>query len=91
MSNNSLVIPIIIPTGSLHFAAIKPDGVVQDVINALLSLDEVVSEVVGDLVADSWALQQIRREHNGRQWEEDELEALGDGMFWNLPQSMKYS
>lgn len=80
MPDNSLIIPIVVPTGSLHFAAINPDGVVQDVINALIQLDEVVSEVLGDLVADNWALQQIRREFNGRQWEEEELEALGDGV-----------
>ena len=80
MSDHSLIIPIVVTTGSLHFAAIKPDGIAQDVINVLTQLDEVVSGILGDLQADGWALQKIRREQNGRQWEEEELEALGDGV-----------
>jgi hypothetical protein len=79
MSDTSLIVPIVIPTGSLHFAAIKPNGVIQDVINVLTQLEEVVSEVLGGLKADGWAVQKIRKENNGRQWEEEDLEALGDG------------
>lgn len=81
MTDNPLIVPVILTSGSLHFAAIKPDGLVQDVIDALVQLDEVVPEILGGLEAETWALQRIRKEHNGRQWEEEELEGLGDGRF----------
>jgi hypothetical protein len=52
---------------------------VEDVVNALIALDEVRSEILGGLDDNGWALQKIRVEQNGRLWEDDELEALGDG------------
>ena len=61
------------------FATISHDGTVQDVIDLLVINPEVTSEILGDLQPYGWALQRIRREHHGRQWEEDELEALGNG------------
>lgn len=79
MSLNPLVVPTILTTGSLHFAEVKPDGTAQDVINALVALDEVKQEVLDDLEDYGWALQRIRLEASGRAWEEEELEALGDG------------
>ena len=51
----------------------------EDVINSLIALDDVRSEILGELEDNGWALQKIRVEHNGRTWEEDELEAFGDG------------
>ena len=79
MPESSLFVPIVVPTGSLHFATIKSDGVVQDVIDALLVQPEVTSEVLGDLDDTGWTLQKIRIEENGRPWEEEDLENLGDG------------
>lgn len=79
MPESSLVVPVVVPTGSLHFATTRPDGVVQDVIDALLAQPEVTSEVLGDLNGAGWALQRIRIEKSRRQWEEEELESLGDG------------
>jgi len=79
MPESSLIVPVVVPTGSLHFATIKPDGIVQDVINALLVQPEVTSEVLGDLDGADWALLKIRVEKSGRQWEEEDLEKLGDG------------
>ena len=76
---DSLIVPVVLPAGSLHFATISPHGTVQDVVEYLVADDEVTSEVLGDLQPFGWALQKIRREHNGRQWEEHELEALGNG------------
>jgi len=79
MSESSLIVPVVVPTGSLHFATIKPDGTVQDVIDTLLTQPEVTAEVLGNLDDAGWALQRIRIEKNGRQWEEEDLEKLGDG------------
>ena len=79
MPESSLIVPVVVPTGSLHFATIKPDGIVQDVIDALLAQPEVTSEVLGGLNDEGWALQNIRIEKSGRQWEEEDLEKLGDG------------
>ena len=79
MPESSLIVPVVVPTGSLHFVTIKPDGVVQDVIDALLAQPEVTSEVLGGLDGAGWALLKIRVEKSGRQWEEEDLENLDDG------------
>jgi hypothetical protein len=81
MSDDILIVPNVLPSGSLHFASIQHDGTVGDVINSLSALDEVKSDVLGDLPPSGWAIQLIRKESPGRQWEEDELESLGDGAY----------
>jgi diaphanous 1 len=78
MSNCNLV-PIILPTRSLHFAEILENGSAQDAIDTLLRIEGVTREVLGDLEDCGWALQKIRAEKCGRAWEEDELTSLGDG------------
>ena len=85
MSDDTLIVPTILPSGSLHFASVHHDGTVSDVINYLSDNGEVKSDVLDDLPPCGWALQLIRKEPPGRQWEEDELESLGDGTYvWNL-------
>ena len=79
MADHALIVPVVLPSGSLHFATISRDGTVQDVVENLVSNFEITAEILGDLPPYGWALQKIRREHNGRQWEEEELEALGNG------------
>ena len=79
MPESSLIVPVVVPAGSLHFATIKPDGTVQDAIDALLAQPEVILEVLGGLDDAGWALQKIRIEQSGRQWEEESLEKLYDG------------
>lgn len=79
MTNHNLIVPIILPTSSLHFAEILENGSAQDAIDALLRIEGVVKEVLGDLEDCGWALQKIRAEKCGRVWEEDELATLGDG------------
>ena len=74
-----LIVPIILTTGSLHFAEVQEDSIAQDVINTLIASEEVRNEVLGDLDDRGWALQKIRVQDSGRLWEEGELEALGDG------------
>lgn len=79
MPDDLLIVPTILCSGSLHFASVKQDGAVQDVIDSLVALEEVREDVLGDLQPEGWAIQRIRKEHNGRAWEEEELEAFGDG------------
>jgi hypothetical protein len=79
MPDNPLIVPVVVPTGSLHFATVQPDASAQDVINALLAQPEVTTEVLGGLDDAGWALQKIRIERSGKQWEEEDLEKLGDG------------
>lgn len=86
MSNCNLIVPIILPTRSLHFAEILENGSAQDAINNLLQIEGVTEEILGDLEVCGWALQRIRAEKCGRAWEEDELTILGDGkylLFWS--------
>ena len=77
----SLIVPVVLTTGSLRFAEVQEDATAQDVLNCLVASDEVRTEVIGDLDDQGWALQKIRAEQNGRKWDEAELEALGDGQF----------
>jgi diaphanous 1 len=79
MPDSSLTVPTILTTGTLHFVSVKPDSTAQDVIDSLVALDEVNSDILGDLDEAGWALQKIRWEESGRTWENDELEAIGDG------------
>lgn len=79
MPDSSLIVPTILPTGTLHFVSVKPDSTIQNVIDSLVALDEVNSEILGDLDEAGWALQKIRWEESGRTWEIFELQAIGDG------------
>lgn len=81
MADQPLIVPVVLPSGSLHFATISSHGTVQDIVETLVADQEITSEILGELQPYGWALQKIRREHNGRQWEEDELEALGNGEY----------
>ena len=81
MPDDTLIVPTVLPSGSLYFASVRQDGTVGDVINSLLVLDEVKSDILGDLPPRGWAIQLVRKASPGRQWEEDELESLGDGMY----------
>lgn len=79
MPDDSIIAPTLLPTGALHFAAVKPDSVVQDVLDALKDLDDVREDVLGDWECDRWAVQKIRKETPGRAWDEHELVGLSDG------------
>lgn len=79
MSDNSLIVPVKVALGSLQFTSVKSDSTVQEVIDCLVALDEITSELLGDLEGAGWAIQKIRQNESGRQWEEEELNAMGDG------------
>ncbi|KAK0190552.1 armadillo-type protein [Armillaria mellea] len=80
MPTSSFAVPTIFTTATLHFAEVSEDATAQDVIDALI--ETARAEVLGGLDDQGWALQKIRVERNGRPWEEDELEALGDGTLY---------
>ena len=75
MPDDSLIVPVQVPSGTLHFAPVKADATAQDVIEVLRANLELKKEVLDDLQEDLWALQRIRREERGRAWEKDELDA----------------
>ncbi|KAG8923688.1 hypothetical protein FRC01_012479, partial [Tulasnella sp. 417] len=79
--NAPLVAPILLPNGSIHFAAIKSNGTAQDAINVLLETPEVKEEVLGDLASSyvdegGWGLQKVIKHDVGKAWEDEELKAL---------------
>ena len=79
MPDEALIVPILSTSGSLQFATVGASATVQDVTDTLLQDPDVSREVLGDLEDYGWALQRIRKELNGRQWTEGELEELGNG------------
>lgn len=87
IASDTLVVPTILPTGSLHFAEVGTNGTAQDVVEVLLEVEGPKQEVLGDLEDCGWVLQRLRSEQSGRLWEEDELMALGDGEHAVIPVS----
>jgi diaphanous 1 len=79
MPEDTLIVPTLLPSGTIHFTEVSKQGSAQDVINSIMALGEVPKGTLGSLEDRGWALQRIRREKHGRTWEQDELEALGDG------------
>ena len=84
MPDDILIVPTVLPSGSLHFASVRQHGTVAEVISALSDLNEVKSDVLGDLHPRGWAIQLFRKETPGRQWEEADVESLGDGMPFSV-------
>lgn len=79
MADDQLIVPIEIPSGNLQFATISHNGTIHELLDSLTGNVETVGQIIGDLPPYGFAIQQIRKEHNGRQWEEEELESLGNG------------
>lgn len=77
--STTLIVPVVLPTGSLHFAEVTAHGKAGDVVEILLAMEGLRKEVLGDLEDHGWSLQEVRAEPSGRRWEKDELLALGDG------------
>lgn len=77
--SGDLIVPTVTPAGVLHFVQVPKDASAHIVVAALLSIDGLKEEILGDLEDGGWALQKERSESLGRTWEEDELLALGDG------------
>ena len=79
MAAAPLIVPTLISSGALHFAAVQQSATALDVIDALSTLEYVRDDVLGDLEDSGWAVQRIRRPLPGKPWEENELKQLGNG------------
>ena len=74
-----LIVPVLSPAGSTHFASVSHDATVEHVIASIIVQDDFVSDVLGGTPDHGWDIQIIRSERAGHPCEESELEALGDG------------
>ena len=79
MAANTLIVPTLLLNGTIHFAEISQEGTAQDVVDTIVASKDITNDILGHLENRAWALQRIRVEKNGRNWEQDELEVLGDG------------
>ena len=91
----ALVVPVLSPSGQVHFVSLSKNANASDAIEALKSLDDVVEDVLGNLEDGEygWALQRVQREDAGRNWEEEELEALTEGrraVFYSTAQFLTF-
>ena len=73
--------PVLTPSGSIHFASVAQAATANDVIESLITKEEIKHELLGDLKDAGWRLQKVTNERPGRVWEDTELEALQDGAF----------
>ena len=76
-----LVIPVLSPSGTLHFTSVDSNASIEQVIDALLRTTEVSRQVLRGLDDNGWALQRIRRGPIGRIWQQEELDTIRDGGF----------
>jgi diaphanous 1 len=86
MESTSPIVPVLLPSGAIHFAKVNPSDTGQDVIQVLLATEGVKSDILGDLEQTSseavdweWALQHVRKHERGRAWQDEELDRLDDG------------
>ncbi|KAG8689328.1 hypothetical protein FRC11_003128 [Ceratobasidium sp. 423] len=84
------IVPVLLPSGAIHFARVGLTDTSQEVIQILLATEGVKADILGDLEnvvgegADwEWSLQHVRKESRGRVWQDDELEQLDDGILSN--------
>lgn len=79
MSGGALIVPVLTPSGTIHFASVTQAATANDVISALLEIGEVQDEILGGLGDSGWDLQKVTKERMGRAWEDSELDSLGHG------------
>ncbi|KAG9076931.1 hypothetical protein FS749_011224, partial [Ceratobasidium sp. UAMH 11750] len=90
MEGSSPIVPVLLPSGAIHFAKANVSDTGQDVIQVLLATEGVKSDILGDLEQSSgdavdweWALQHVRKNERGRVWQDEELNQLDDGILSN--------
>ena len=86
MEGGSPIVPVLLPSGAIHFAKVSPLDTTQEIIQTLLATEGVESDIIGDIgssiggVIDwEWALQHVRKHERGRVWQDIELNKLDDG------------
>lgn len=80
MSDDLLITPVISPSGTVHFASVPHDATIQDIITALSRSEDVREDILLDLPDSGWDIQSVRKEQQGRSWEDTELEELEIGV-----------
>ncbi|KAG8772151.1 hypothetical protein FRC16_005730, partial [Serendipita sp. 398] len=80
MAAPPLIVPTLSPSGAIHFAAVTQDATVQDIIDALSTLDDVKEDILGGLEDCGWGVQKIRRSPPSG-WDEAELRQFGNGLL----------
>ncbi|KAG8831474.1 hypothetical protein FRC18_006477, partial [Serendipita sp. 400] len=80
MAAPPLIVPTLSPSGAIHFAAVTQDATVQDIIDALSTLDDVKEDILGGLEDCGWDVQKIRRSPPSG-WDEAELRQFGNGLL----------
>ena len=85
MAAPPLIVPTLSPTGAIYFAAVGQDATVQDIITELSEMEEVVESLLGDLTADRWGVQKIRKPpSDGSAISDDELKEYGNGTLLSV-------
>ena len=86
MDGGAPIVPVLLPSGAIHFARLGPSDTSQEIIQTLLATEGVKTDILGDLdsvvgegVDWEWSLQHVRKEPRGRVWQDEELEQLDDG------------
>lgn len=86
MEGGSPIVPVLLPSGAIHFAKVDPLDTSQEIIQTLLGTEGVKSDIIGDLDSSvgeavdwEWALQHVRKYERGRVWQDEELNQLDDG------------
>lgn len=86
MDGGSPIVPVLLPSGAIHFAKVNPSDTSQEVIHVLLATEGVKGDILGELensvgegVDWGWSLQRVRKYERGRVWEDEELDKLDDG------------
>lgn len=79
MSADVTSVPILLSNGTVHRVSLRGVTNVGQAIASIVESDTVRESILDGLEDVGWDLQTIRIESRGRIWEEEELEALGDG------------
>lgn len=90
MDGGSPIVPVLLPSGAIHFAKVNPSDTSQEIIQVLLATEGVKVDIIGELelfvgegVDWEWSLQYVRKHERGRVWQDEELGALDDGSYWD--------
>jgi hypothetical protein len=86
MNGGSPIVPVLLPSGAIHFAKVNPSDTGQEIINVLLATEGIKAEILGELehsvgegVDWGWSLQHVRKYERGKVWQDEELGKLDDG------------
>ena len=88
MEDSELTVSVLVPNRGVETVCVPSRSTtIQDVLGMILGRDGVRGDVLGGLLwgggkeDEGWALQVVRKEKEGRIWEEVELASVGDGEF----------